>query len=301
MAKPDFTDEMLESLSEEERAGLLNPDLVDEGLEAEAAAAADTPSAEDDTSAPAETELEGAVAADGSVTVENAAADEGKPAAVQQPQSLLPAYDLPEDFEARLEAIKSGEDDLEKRFDDGELSSAEYRKGLRELNDQRSELERMQLKHELSADSRKHDFEIRKSTWFENTVPDWLAKHPQYEAGSAGYDALNAEVMKLQGGNAADPFAASILDQAHAKVQRDMRKALGLPAEENKPSTPQPPTEPKREIPPALGGLPSAAPADLQDTSKFAVISRMTGEAKENAMAQLSDTERNQYLASEYA
>lgn len=315
MAKTEmFSQDMLDSLTEEERAGLLDPEFIDEGDTSDAAAqaavegtaaedAVDAPAAEGataevaaaDASTAAETDPPAKTPAEEPAERETSAADSAAKA------SVLPDWQLPADHKERLERIEADEATLEKRFDDGELSGAEYRAQLRTLGSERAELDRAQLKAEMAAESREHDLATRKSTWFESTVPDWLAKHTNYEAGTAAYDALNAEVMRLQAATKGDPFAASILEDAHAKVQRDLRKALGLPDETPAPVvTEKKPASPAKELPPALGGLPNAAPADLEDTSKFAMISRMKGVDREEAMASLSPAEMDAYLASPY-
>lgn len=310
MANTQFTQELLDSLTEEERAGLLDPDLVDEGDDAAQAAVegAGTPApvvepakldegkAGDEVDEPAA--AGNAAAAAAAAELPAAASPAVEPAA---PKSLLPDWQLPADFEDRKVRIAQEEEALEKRFDDGELTGGEYRAQLRALNDEQRELDRLQTKAEIAYETRMNTVENQKADWFNKTVPGWMADHTMYQEGSAAYDALNAEVIRLQQDPSRDQFAADILNDAHNKVQNDMRRALGLP-EVEAPAKKLVAADPgERELPPALGGLPNAEPASVEDTSRFAHISRLSGEAKENAMAALSDADRNDYLASPYA
>lgn len=325
MANTPFDQEMLDSLTDEERAGLLDPNFIDEGADEAARAAVEGAAADGDADGagaeagdadgdpdgggddPAATQGAADGQADPAAGAANPAAAETAP---PPPPSLLPDWKLPEDFEAHKARIAQDEEALEQKFDDGEMTAAEYRTQLRALGDERAELIALKLKVDIAQDARQHDYQTHLDTWNKQTVPAWFERHQNYDGNAAAFEALNQEVRRLQGAamdkygeTSSAQFAADILDQAHRNVQMAMRRALGLADED--PATPETktktPAQPSRELPPALGGLPNAAPASVEDTSHFAVISRMSGEAKEQAMAALSPTEYEAYLASPYA
>lgn len=314
-----YTDDDLDLLTEEELAGLEDETVIDEGARAAAddddteedEAAADA--ADDKTAAEHEADTAKAKEADDTADDETKADDskpeeEKKPAAGDPPATeeqkaeeetkveaaapaprLLPQYEVPADAKDRITNIDTQLDELAKKFDDGEMTATELRAATKPLEQQRQDLRDQLLKQSLSFDS-------QIAAWSNVTVPAFLEKHPEYEPGSVLYDALNAEVKKLQMAND-NPFDSTYLAKAHATVQASVRKSLGLPAV---PADKQKKEEKaKREIPPTLGGLPAADMNDANDGGEFAYLDRLADKdalAFEAALGKLSEEKREMYL-----
>ncbi len=316
MAAPKFSDDELELLTEEERVGLLED--IDNGEE-EAEGDADTASADEDAAAAAaaakevaeaaaaaataaaarpgsETGTVAAVDAAGKVIEHEEAADEDT---VVTSVPRIPNWTAPADTADKLAGIDTQIDEITQKFDDGDLTAQEYRQQVRSLEAQRTELNKVQLKAELSRD-------LAVDTWSNVAVPQFMEKNPQYaEPGTFLYEALDREVRKLQA-TADNPFDPKILATAHKAIDAQIRKATGQ-AEPTPTPTPKPNTTPaaktaaKREIPPTLAHVPAADITDADgDNSKFAWLDRLAdqdAEKYENELAKLSEAEREQYLA----
>ncbi|GLQ09238.1 hypothetical protein GCM10007913_11700 [Devosia yakushimensis] len=313
MAKHQFTEEELQFLTEEERAGLLDESLVDEGEipldeeeegdEDDAAAAAvegasdaepvaEKPDPKPEAPAVAETPAV-APAADAAAPV---ATDEAE-ASPRRAGSALPEYKLPANFDQSMQDLRSQKEALAQRFDDGELTAKEYNAQNSALDDQMHDLRDVRLKATMSEEAVRHNYVT-------NVVPDWLADHTEYRVGSPRYNALDLEVRRFQDlahREGRDPFDPQLLDQAHEIVAAD----FGTPAapKEEQPKTDTPPARTpapasERVIPPSLGSVPAADATDLEEGSRFAYLDRLQGEAYEQAMAKLSDADRDTYLAS---
>lgn len=311
-----YSNEDLELLTEEELAGLEDETVVDEGARAGAdddeaeeeetavAAATDKTVAEneadkqkaadvtDDEEAKqeeAKPDEKKSAAGDPPATEEQKADEETKVEAAPPAPRLLPQYEVPADAKDRISNIDTQLDDLAKKFDDGEMTAMELRAATKPLEQQRQDLRDQLLKQSLSFDS-------QVTAWSNVTVPAFLDKHPEYEPGSVLYDALNAEVKKLQMAND-NPFDATYLAKAHETVQASVRKSLGLPAV---PADKQKKEDKlKREIPPTLGGLPAADMNDANDGGEFAFLDRLADKdplAFEAALGKLSEEKREMYL-----
>jgi hypothetical protein len=317
MAKqPTYSDADLAMLSEEERAGLLDPDLVDDiddaddtndaadqdAAKAEADAAAAKAASDEAAKKAADDEAAKRVADEAAAKAAADAAAAGKePEKVEKPAGsdadkgkdagwTPPTFQPPENAQARLDAIEKQKDDLHQLFDDGELNSRELREKLKPLESDAQRIRDDALKASFSLD-------WSKDNYFKNTVPAFLSKHSEYEAGSPMFNALDLEMKKLQGQNPERAFDPTLLEEAHKTVREGTLRALGIdPATlEKKPS---PKTEtPKRVIPPTIGAIPAADISETGTISKFEALDKMTGEKYETELAKLSEADREAYLS----
>lgn len=315
MPKPShgLSEEELALLTDEERAGLEDDSVIDEGVEdvedddtaddpnagdqnkappAEAAAAAEPEQPKAEIKEPEKKPAAAEPAAEAAETVKPEAGTE--PAAAPSPR-LLPQYQVPADAKDRISQIDAQLDELAKKFDDGELTAQEHREAMKPLAAQRQDLHDQMLKQSLSVDS-------QVATWSNVTVPAFLAKHTQYEPGSVMWDALNNEVKKLQLEHD-NPFDPSYLEQAHRTIQASVRKSLGLPAEETpeaKPAGEGKDKAQKRDIPPTLATAPAADITDTSDGGEFAYLDRLAEKDPikyEEALGKLSPEKMDAYLA----
>jgi hypothetical protein len=294
-----YTNDELELLTEEERAGLIEEQGAPEDIKADAEAGKE-PAVE--AAAEATTEA----ASEEPEKVEEAPAAEAapdEPKTEAQPKTAVPNWTVPADTDAKLQALDAKETEVETKYQAGEVTSAEYREQVRAIDKERRAIEGAKLKAEIAA-------ETKAAVWAQQTVSGFLDAHPIYGQNETLFAALDIEVRKLQA-SAADPFSPSILSKAHAKVQAAF-SAIGGPkeapaAEKPKADTKPAPKVPEKQIevkprdpvPPSLAKVP-AAEVESTDGGKFAYLDRLQAsdyEAFEGALAKLSDADRNAYLA----
>lgn len=205
-----------------------------------------------------------------------AAHDEPKTEA--QPKTAVPNWTVPADTDAKLKALDAKEAEIETNFEAGEVSNAQYREQVREIDKERRAIESAKLKAEIAA-------ETKAAVWAQQTVSTFLEAHPIYGQNDTLFSALDIEVRKLQA-SAADPFSPSILSKAHAKVQAAF-SALGGPKEapvtekpkvEAKPAVKVPEKQievkPRDPTPPSLAKVP-AAEVESPMAAEFAYLDRL--------------------------
>ena len=114
------------------------------------------------------------------------------------------------------------------------------------------------------------------------------------------YAELDKQVRAIQA-ESLNPFDPSILPRAHKLAIAEMRKAMGLPAEDTGKPAPKP-TGNKRDLPPSLANVPAADITETTDNGEFAYLDRLAekgdGLAYETALGKLSDEARERYLES---
>lgn len=315
-----FTDEELEMLTEEEREGLLDDELLDpeEALD-EPGGSIENPDKQSDAKKPDESEddddtgdddgakkpdegkkdddeppakkpedAEAAAAAAAEAEAAKKKQDEPEPEKPATPQQqALPRYEVPPDAKDKLKGFDDQLDELAQKADDGEITFAEMRQQQREIERQRDELREQVLKQSLTQD-------FGKANWFNRDVPSFLGEHPEYAAGSMRHSLLDTTVRRLQA-EADNPFDPGLLEKAHALIVKELGSAPGA-----KPA-PTPDPKNKREIPPTLAHAPAADISEAADGGKYAHLDRLADAdpmAYEDALARMSDAEREAYLAS---
>lgn len=320
----------LEMLTEEEREGMLDEDTVDEGLEDGDDAGDDTGAAGDykagegadqegkdkadaaeeedgdeagadadgkaeakakqeaDARAAADAAAAEAAAGGGDDNTAASAAAEAKPLEGDKRPSWVLDPKVPE----QIEALEKQKDELDTKWDDGELTGPEYRAEIRKIDAQLDVFKEQRMAANIGkTNAVQHYFDV--------TVPDFLAKHTEYEKGSILHAMLEAEVKKLQV-QSQNPLNPAILERAHENLTAQVIKAYGVkPTAQNK----QPGTKPAaaaREVVPTLGTVPAADANDDSDGGEFAYLDRLANsdvEKYEQELAKLSDEKRDRYLA----
>lgn len=257
-----------------------------EGAEGEGAEAAEgaEPTAE---------EIAAAAAADAEIDADAAyMADEGP---------ATPDYKMPDKANEQLAALEQKGKDTAAKFDAGDMTAGEFYAASSAISDEKGRL--------LSAiDKANTAQETRVAYFTKKTVPSFLSAHPEYSAkgNPVLYRALDGEVRALQevAGKAGENYLSpAILRQAHINVS----KAFGRTAEK-KPGAEQqqqqrnkaklPNKDGKPAIPPTLARVPADGADDLQG-GKFARLDRLSTTdtmAYEDAMAKMTDAEKEQYL-----
>ena len=203
----------------------------------------------------------------------------------------------PEDAQAKLAEFAKKRDEVFQKFDDGEITNAEYNKQLADLNDERLgillHIERANLAQQLESQ--------RIQNQWVNDCNTFLAQHPEYsDQNSEHYKLLNETIMAL----ATMPSNQGLAnDKALAKAHRMVMAELGgtAPAAAA-PATPAKVVQhnvPKPPAPPNIGNLPAAS---MNDTTggEFAALDRLgkSGDVEgyEAALDKLTDAQRARYL-----
>lgn len=301
---PKFTDEELALLTDEEREGLEDDSLVDDPIEddgasgAEAAAAAEPakePAVEPAKVAePVKPEPEAAAAVAQDPATPKAAEPAKEPAADAVPAARRtappPAYKAPADVDQQIGATRQAMRDLAAKFDAGDISAAEYETERQQLDDKVFDLRMARERAGQSFDAQKHHF-------LNEAVPTFLDQHKEYGENETLYNALDEQVRILQVTEyKGDAFNPKIIEDAHAKLNAIRGIAPAAPANGNGAAPKKP--DGQREIPPSLGSMPTAGEDNmLGDGGRFAHLDRLTGLDYETALAALSASDRERYLA----
>lgn len=281
-----LTEEELALLTEEERDGYLDDEDDDEGEEGNDDPQDDPTLAVDDpaTAPPAANPQDGG---EGSDQGDGAELEEQL---MPQPKPLFNA-DLPADIEAQRTALDEKEAAIDQQYDEGDILFTEHKQALRDINKQRNALDRAELKAELAAEA--YQTQIDNSWQASQTA--FFASHPELntanEVQMTALDHLVRQETKAtldKGGSIGVPE----LERAYTKYKQAFNIEAAAPKQAKAPSA-------KNEgvIPPNLGKLPAATANDTDD-GKFAHLDRLEGVAFEDALAKLSDAQRDEYLRS---
>ena len=206
-----------------------------------------------------------------------------------KPTPLFKA-ELPADIEAKRTALDTQEDDLVKKFDEGDITFAEYNKELRSLNRERADLDRAELKAELAQEAQQSQVE---QTW-QTTANTFVAEHPLISKNETTWSSFDAIVRRV---------TAETMQKGGQPSRRDLEKAykqwtedLGIADAGIQKS--QPKHKKQNVVPPNLGKVPAATANDTDD-GKFAHLDRLAESdplAFEAALAKMSDAQRDEYM-----
>ena len=284
-----LTEEELALLTEEERDGYLDDEDDDEGEKGNGDEGDDDPQ-DDPTLAVDDPAAAAQAAANDQAGDDQGDGAETKEEFTTQPKPLFNT-ELPADIQAQRTEIDEKEDALDKQFDEGDITFSEHKKALREINQQRNALDRAELKAELAAEA----YQTQIDNSWQASQEAFFSAHPEFkidnEAKWAAFDQLVKNETKSvldKGGVVGVPE----LERAYTKYKQAFNIEAAAPKQAKAPSA-------KNEgvIPPNLGKLPAATANDTDD-GKFAHLDRLEGVAFEDALAKLSDAQRDEYLRS---
>lgn len=267
--------------------------LEDEDTPEEAAARAKT-NAVDDAAAP--TAVAPATSGDAQVIETPPPAASSPPtqdAAAPATEEAPPA--TPDPFVARMpvgEAVdydaKLGE--LSKRFEDGEVSTADYNKEMAALIEARTTA-KMAAQFNAS---------LEEQLW-QRGQDEFFGRHEQYTKSKALYGALSAEVSGIETERAEKKLpplsAGALLEQAHKNVMREFGQVP--PAAQPRAPSRAGHAPDLASVPITLGGIP---PADEAETGadRFAALDKLADtnlEEYERQLAKLSPEDLDAYLS----
>lgn len=210
--------------------------------------------------------------------------DEGdKNADIEAQKALDAAVARRKEIETEIEA-------LNEEFDQGDLTSKEFREKLGKFQEEQHVIEKTLLKQEVALEVRA---EQDKKEW-ESAQAKFFGKeeNKRFADDENLLMALNSQVIKLARGEMAAASGEEILAAARANVA----KSFGL-ADAPKPVEKQTgkPARPARPAPtPDIGGLPAAA-VERPQSGKFAHLDGLRGEALEDAVGRLSKADQDEY------
>lgn len=272
----NISDEDRALLTEEELAGMMEGEGFDEGQpEPEPGAqngnqpAGDNEDDDQDGKNPDDDDEQAAADAAAAAAAQAQGRDDGaqeeQQQAQQQPAAPAQTYtQLPDDFDQQVSSIEAAKNDLYTKFDEGDLTTAEYAKQLDELNKQERALERLR-------DRAEYDQQQRWNNWANVTVAGFLNSNPQYQGNDMLLGLLDQEVRKLQ--QQSDTFDnPQFLADAHAKISEAFPQIFGASTQEGqgkKADTPA--TAAKARTVPTLAGVPAAS-IDQPGENKFAQL-----------------------------
>ena len=279
--------EDLAMLTDEERAGLLDDEDEDDDQDVDDAD-------DDDTGADGKADDKGDENdADGDDSQDAGADKDGEGEdKLDDPIKPTPLFkaELPADIEAKRTALDTQEDDLVKKFDEGDITFAEYNKELRSLNRERADLDRAELKAELAQEAQQSQVE---QTW-QTTANTFVAEHLLISKNETMWSSFDAIVRRV---------TAETMQKGEQPSRRDLEKAykqwtedLGIADAGTQKS--QPKQKKQNIVPPNLGKVPAATANDTDD-GKFAHLDRLAESdplAFEAALAKMSDAQRDEYM-----
>ena len=316
-------DHALSLLSEEERKAIEEPieDAADADLDGEAG---------EDEDDEADDEADGAQGADaddgdpegdeGDPGEDEPAAAAAAPAGPVETASALPTYSfkLPDDFDARVTALEGKFDALETEYSDGEMSPETYRKELRALTREQSELDGMKQRAEIAEDMNRQTAErqakIEQASW-EAAVLELCAFALKPENGGLDYEKdenlakqLIAQTKALQESpGKADKSKQWLLQEAHRVVMFLNGKAApgaapapapAAPAKEAKAKKAEVAAARKPDLAKAAKSLGDVAgtthPGDVSG-NEFAHLDGLEGDAFASAYSKLTPAQRDAY------
>lgn len=244
--------------------------------------------------------------------------DEGEGEGADEAGSFAPqkpSYTLPDDHQARRDALETGFSELERKFEEGDLTRAEYAAANRKLMREQSELDRQEVRAEAARDA----YQAQVSAVWKAAFDKYVAWASSPEGGGLKYGTEQQpnEHLRAMLGAEADKIAMANPNLSPAAVWRKadaaVRENLGLPAPaEAKPAASadsaakakvakaekaKARTQDKTQVPKSLGGVTGEAAESDVSGNEFAYLDKLKGEAYEAAFAKLSPAKREAYMS----
>lgn len=280
-------DEGLSWLSDEEREGLDEDDLADSGATEEEGDLEE----EDDAQEPAQ-----------SPPHEAAAVGQDEP----EPAPFQPVYQaaLPQDFQARVEALTAAGSELAQAYENGDFDLAEYQQRQRALSEQEWALRATALKAEMAREQQQQSLAQRwaweQDAYFRKAENRAFRDDPVVSHAFEG--ALRLLAADENNGQRDMGWFLEEAGRLSREKVRELAAGMGMvngttgapPARSGNGKTAS--GRGRASPPPSLGGMPTAAMPD-PGGDEFAYLDRMGGLEAERAMAKLTPDQLDRYLA----
>lgn len=208
------------------------------------------------------------------------------------------------DADAKMAEISTKLEKLDADFDSGELTAAEYRAQVTELNDEVADIQSSATKQareqEIAQAAETARREALNDAAYERFLEEAnnFVKDTPYQKSQLAFSALDAavkEVAKLP--ESAKMTSRQILDAAHERVMQDPVLAVAFQEKNPAAKSDEPPA---KAVPPkTLAKMPAATATDTSD-DRFSALDRLADNdtmAYEAAVAKMSESERDAYLS----
>lgn len=296
----EFEEHILATMTDEERAAITEEPTADELAAVEAVnTGADEGPDDDEDDAPEEQPK-----ADDSAPAVDAAAADPAPATEPEPKAFQPRYQaqLPENYAEQESGLKEQAEALAAKFKSGELDFDEYRAQAAELSKSEQSLVEARIKasisQEMTAQTAEQEWQFTVNRFMRATAK---AENIDYTKDAEKQGDLDLFVKSL----ARDPKNSDkdpewFLTEAHKRVKA--LHGIGQPAPAATPTPravdPKARKSPLDAAPKTLAQVPGGdGPGDV-DGNEFADVDRLKGDAYEAAIAKMSPSTRERYLAS---
>jgi len=206
----------------------------------------------------------------------------------EEVRPLLKA-DMPDDYDAKIEAFGQERKDIEALFDDGELTAAEFMAKNTDIGKREGVVERDAFKSQIATDMENQ----RVTNEWLSTVDRFLKANTNYDPQQfpMRYKALDDTVRAVATENQ-DWSGQKVLDEANKRVSKEFGFAQSTKQDK----------KPRQKLPPTLNGVPSSDIEDTTNNGKYSHLDRMLEkdpQAYETALSKMSSSERDTYLASQ--
>lgn len=212
-----------------------------------------------------------------------------KQVAAPTAQGPMLIAEAPADAEARLKAIDELKADLRAKYEDGDITFDEYDAKKDELTKQEREIERAVDRAQIASAMENQ----RLMNEWQKECDAFLGRNPEIKEKQRLYNLFNEEVKAVGTAKENEGLSMSqVLEKAKSNLIED-----GLMRAPAKPAT----NGTKAKLPPNLAKLPAAEGEDMQG-GKWAAMDRLGDTdpiAYEDALAKMSEADRNAYLAAQ--
>lgn len=308
-----YSEELLDGLTDEERAALNEPDDTASTMEQAYDGADGKEEGQGEEGNPGANNAEGKAGGEdaGAADAGNGgdgddagkdgagAADANADAAAIQASQLAPLLvaEAPADAEAKLTEIGQKKSSLSDQFENGDITAKEYQSGLDALNREERGIERAVEKAQIAAEMRQQQ---ETNNWL-TQVNEFIGKtQPEYTSSRVRYMALDAFVREIGSDPAnAGMTGAQILAQAHQRVVDDLGEVKPTGGQPKTNADGKPLKGSKAQPPMTLGKVPAADNNTVED-GRWAALDRLRDSdpmAHEEKLMKLSEAERDEYLA----
>lgn len=295
-AQDQFDPALLETLTPEEREAM-QEDMTEDEKAALAAVAGEDDDGDDDESAD-----ENAPPVEADAAADDDPAEESAPAVDAKPAQQTYRAELPEDFQAQVDDLKTKREELAEKFKAGDIEFDEFRAEDNVLANEERKLDRAITKAEIAAEMNAQKFETE---WRSNVIDftDDIAKNGgiDYRKDLAGQRKLDGFVNQIF----ADPDNATltmreVLDKAHAMVKLVYKPAAAAAAAtDTKPAGAKPVGRKPdlSKLPETLAHVPGGdGPGDIGG-GEFAALDGLDGFELEQAIARMSPAQRDKFAS----
>lgn len=233
--------------------------------------------------------------------------DEANPDRPVVPEFTLQA---PEGVEDKLKALDEREDKLTEQFDDGDITTAEYRKGLRELGKERDDITWSVRKYEQAKERHEESVAGAQQQWMQNwfkTAQDFVKDRPEIARNKTVMQVFDNIVQGINTEENINKFShQKRLEMAYKQWAEDLGIQVQEPTGKGKQAKPaKKATPPKqRDLPPTLGKVPSAD-VNETDNGAFGTLNRLFNSSNpkdvakaEDMLSRMPEAEQDRYLRS---